>query len=204
MPSNRHSRSNDPEIILASASPRRRDFLRQLGRKFRICPPALDELPQPGESPRRYARRVAVDKARTVAERLRPANRARIIIAADTIVVIGNRILGKPRNRRAARAMLRALSGRWHRVISGLCVLTVAPDGRRHEHSRTVVTAVEFKPLADAEIAAYIATGEPLDKAGAYAIQGRGGAMIRGIRGSYSNVVGLPLAELMERLPRRG
>ncbi|MBP7829980.1 MAG: septum formation inhibitor Maf [Kiritimatiellae bacterium] len=184
-------------LVLASASPRRRAFLRSLGLKFRIVPPELNETPNRGERPAHYARRLAEDKATEVAARVRgPA----VIIAADTIVVQGRKILQKPRDRADAARMLRALSGRWHAVISGLCVARA--DGGRivRMRSRTVRTAVEFKRLTPGEIAGYIATGEPMDKAGAYAIQGIGSFMVRAIRGSYTNVVGLPVAEMVDIL----
>lgn len=184
-------------LVLASASPRRRAFLRSLGLKFRIVPPELNETPNRGELPAHYARRLAEDKAAEVAARVRgPA----VIIAADTIVVQGRNILQKPRDRADAARMLRALSGRWHAVISGLCVTRTAGGRIVRTRSRTVRTAVEFKRLTPGEIAGYIATGEPMDKAGAYAIQGIGSFMVRAIRGSYTNVVGLPVAEMVDIL----
>ncbi|MBU1693453.1 MAG: septum formation protein Maf [Verrucomicrobia bacterium] len=184
-------------LVLASASPRRRAFLRALGLRFRIIPPQLNERPNRGELPAHYARRLAEDKAAEVAARVRgPA----VIIAADTIVVQGRRILQKPRGRADAVRMLRALSGRWHAVISGLCVLRVDAGRTLGRRRRSVRTAVEFKHLTPAEISGYIATGEPMDKAGAYAIQGIGSFMVRAIRGSYTNVVGLPVAELVDIL----
>ncbi|HOW96929.1 MAG TPA: Maf family protein [Kiritimatiellia bacterium] len=185
------------QLVLASASPRRRAFLKSLGFRFRIVPPELNETPNRGERPAHYARRLSEDKAAEVAARIRgPA----VIIAADTIVVQGRRILQKPRGRADAGRMLEALSGRWHAVISGLCVARAAGGRVVRRRSRTVRTAVEFKRLTREEIAGYIATGEPMDKAGAYAIQGVGSFMIRAIRGSYTNVVGLPVAELVDIL----
>jgi septum formation protein len=179
-------------IILASSSPRRREFLRQLGILFEVVAPAIDEKPDKGESPARFARRVAVDKARKVAEKV---GRNRTVIAADTIVVLGDRILGKPKDAADAKRMLRALSGRWHEVITGVCVMS-----RGRVRSFVTGTKVQFKKLNPREINFYVRSGEPMDKAGAYAIQGIGGFMVRGIRGSYSNVVGLPVAELVEVL----
>jgi len=184
-------------LVLASASPRRRAFLRALGLRFRIIPPQLNETPNRGELPAHYARRLAEDKAAEVAARVRGRG---VVIAADTIVVQGRTILQKPRDRTDATRMLRALSGRWHAVISGLCVLRVSGGQILRRRSRTVRTAVEFKRLTADEIAGYIATGEPMDKAGAYAIQGIGSFMVRAIRGSYTNVVGLPVAELVDIL----
>lgn len=190
-------KSGKEKIVLASASPRRRAFLRSLGLRFRIVPPELNETPNSGERPAHYARRLAEDKAAEVAARVRgPA----VIIAADTIVVQGRKILQKPRDRADAARMLRALSGRWHAVISGLCVARAEGGRVARRNSLTVRTAVEFKRLTPAEIAGYIATGEPMDKAGAYAIQGIGSFMVRAIRGSYTNVVGLPVAEMVDIL----
>ena len=184
-------------LVLASASPRRRAFLHALGLRFRILPPQLNERPNRGEVPAHYARRLAEDKAAEVAARVRGRG---VVIAADTIVVQGRTILQKPRDRTDATRMLRALSGRWHAVISGLCVLRVDAGRTVRTRSQTVRTAVEFKRLTADEIAGYLATGEPMDKAGAYAIQGIGSFMVRAIRGSYTNVVGLPVAELVDIL----
>jgi len=190
--------------ILASSSPRRRALLRLLGHPFRVIVPAIDETPQAGERPAAFARRAAMEKALAVAERLPPLRGARwrIVIACDTIVVLGHRILGKPRDAEDARRMLRALSGRTHAVLSGLCVRWESATGRPRQEVRVVKTAVEFRDLSAEEIERYVATGEPLDKAGAYAIQGRAAAMVRAIRGSWTNVVGLPLAELADVLAR--
>ncbi|MFH0953551.1 MAG: Maf family protein [Verrucomicrobiota bacterium] len=183
-------------IILASASPRRRAFFRELGFRFRVVVPRVVEEPRKGEAPRAFAQRAAVDKARWVAARQKRPS-ARIVVAADTIVVLGRQILGKPKDKRDAARMLRALSGRWHEVITGVCVL-----GPRKRTSFVARTPVQFKRLTRREIEAYIASGEPMDKAGAYAIQGIGSFMVRAIRGSYSNVVGLPVAELVDVLEK--
>lgn len=156
--------------------------------------PRIEEQPGKGEDPRHFARRLAVDKARDVASRLRGR---KIVIAADTIVVLGKRILGKPKSATDARRMLRLLSGHRHKVVSGLCVMSGAKST-----SLVVGTDVEFKKLTREEIEFYIASGEPMDKAGAYAIQGIGGFMIRAIRGSHTNVVGLPVAELLDVLEK--
>ena len=180
------------KLILASTSPRRREFLRRLGLRFRIVAPDVDERPRRGESPRAFARRAATDKARAVAARWKGPG---VVIAADTIVVLGRRILGKPKNGADARRMLQALSGRSHVVISGVCVLSAGK-----ERSLVVSTRVQFKVLTKQEIDFYLASGEPMDKAGAYAIQGIGAFMVRRIRGSYTNVVGLPVAELLDVL----
>jgi septum formation protein len=180
------------ELILASSSPRRREFLKQLGIPFKIVVPRVEEQPEKGEEPGHFAWRLAVDKARHVMSRVPGRS---IVIAADTIVVLGKTILGKPRNAADARRMLKMLSGREHEVITGVCVMS----GRK-KRSFVTSTDVEFKRLTQPEIDFYIASGEPMDKAGAYAIQGIGSFLVRKIRGSYTNVVGLPVAELMDAL----
>jgi len=181
------------DIILASRSPRRRDLLGLLGRTFRIVEPTHEEQRQPGEHAADYAVRNAREKARSVLPHAGPGRF--LVIGADTIVVLDERILEKPRDVAHARAMLRALSGRQHEVITGLALLT--PAG---EQCRSVRTEVVFRKLTDAEIETYIATGEPFDKAGAYGIQGHAAHMVTEIRGSYTNVVGLPLAEVAAEL----
>jgi len=181
-------------LVLASASPRRRALLQGLGVAFEAVAPGVDESVRAGESPRDYVLRVAVEKAAQGA-RLRPGA---LVLAADTSVVLEDRILGKPSGEAEAREMVRALSGRRHSVLTG-----VALDGAARA-SAVVETAVWFRPLAEAEIAWYASTGEPLDKAGAYAIQGAGGVLVQRIEGSASNVVGLPLAETAELLRQAG
>lgn len=205
-------------VILASSSPRRREFLKQLNVEFGIIVPDVPEAPRRREAPRAYARRLAGEKADAVFERLAPAalegdlkeidkDLARVIakdellvIAADTIVVLGKHILEKPRNDADAKRMLRALSGRVHDVITGVCVLKVEKGVPVRERAFTVSTSVRFKKLSAAEIDGYVATGEPKDKAGAYAIQGIGSFLVKSITGSYTNVVGLPVAELVDLL----
>lgn len=186
-------------IILASASPRRREFLRQLRIPFRVVIPRVTETPCRGELPAEFAHRAAIDKAHWVAARQRGRG-SRVIVAADTIVVFGRRILQKPRSRADAAGMLRLLSGRWHEVITGVCVTAVRGSRIVKEHSTVVRTAVAFKKLVSQEIRSYVASGEPMDKAGAYAVQGRGSFMVRSLCGSYTNVVGLPMAELIDIL----
>lgn len=183
----------EPVIILASNSPRRRELLRQIGLTF-ICDPSdVDERVRAGESPEGYAVRVALDKARAAAGR---AGRG-IIIAADTIVVLGERILGKPENSRDAERMLSLLSGRMHVVITGLAIMDAA-EGKTA--TGTSLTRVWFRDLSQLEISSYVKTGEPLDKAGAYGIQGKGALLVKRIEGCYFNVVGLPLSILGELL----
>ena len=181
------------ELILASASPRRAEILRNAGFDFEVVPVHADESLRPGEAATDYVRRLAEEKARIVARQLAKdaAGDSTFIIAADTVVVIDNEILGKPSSAANARDMLHRLSGKTHEVYTGLSVL-------RGNASRTVVemTRVTFVTLSKQEIEDYIATGEPFDKAGAYAIQGQGGNFISRIEGCYFNVMGLPLARL--------
>jgi len=184
-------------LVLASASPRRRDLLAQIGIEPDAVDPAdLDETPWPRELPGPHAARLAHEKARAVAARHPGA----WILAADTVVACGRRILPKPDQEGEARACLRRLSGRAHRVFGGVTIL--APAGAVRE--RLVQTVVRFKRLDAAEIDAYIHAGEWRGKAGGYAIQGRAAAFIRSINGSYSNVVGLPLFEVAQMLKGLG
>ena len=181
------------KLILASTSPRRSEILRNAGFDFEVVPVHADESLRPGEAATDYVRRLAEEKARIVARQLAKdaAGDSTFIIAADTVVVIDNEILGKPSSAANARDMLHRLSGKTHEVYTGLSVL-------RGNASRTVVemTRVTFVTLSKQEIEDYIATGEPFDKAGAYAIQGQGGNFISRIEGCYFNVMGLPLARL--------
>lgn len=172
-------------MVLASGSPRRKELLTYLGLDFDVLVPDIDETPRPGESPRAYVDRLAVAKAHAVAERVAPGT---VVLAADTTVDLGGDILGKPVDAADARAMLRRLSGRTHRVHTGvaLCRDTTTV----HEVSTSMVS---FVPLTDASIEWYVATGEPLDKAGAYAVQGVGGVFVQTVRGSVSSIIGLPL-----------
>jgi septum formation protein len=174
-------------LILASASPRRRELLRTLCPDFRVVPSDLEETLAVG-SPRAAAAGLALDKARAVATRVGEG----VVLGADTIVVIDGQALGKPAGPDEARAMLRQLRGREHEVITGVAVVD-ARTGR--SEATAVVSRVRMADYGEAEIDAYLATEEPLDKAGAYAIQGRGGALVAGLEGSFSNVVGLPLEE---------
>lgn len=180
-------------LILASASPRRLALLSQAAiTPDQVVPADIDESPMKGELPRQLAERLAAVKAETVARQHPDA----VVLAADTVVACGRRILDKPADERDARRTLRHLSGRRHRVYGGLCV--AAPGGIRR--SRVVVTQVQFKRLGEDEIAAYLDSGEWRGKAGAYAIQGRAGAFVKKINGSYDNVVGLSLYETLALL----
>ncbi len=184
-------------IILASTSPRRRELLRQIGLRFTTDPAEVDERVLPGESPETYAVRVAVEKARVAAGRTKTG----IVIAADTIVVSDKEILGKPVDVKDAERMLTILSGRAHRVITGLAVMDASTVKLL---TGTSVTEVWFRDLSIGEILSYIASGEPLDKAGAYGIQEKGALFVRRIEGCYFNVVGLPLSLLGELLREFG
>jgi septum formation protein len=182
-------------LILASASPRRAELLRQAGIDFVVMPADVDERVRAGESPEPYVRRVSEAKARVVVARVPGA----IVLSADTTVVVDGEILGKPRDAAEAGRMLRALSGRTHEVLTA--VTFADPDSSSGLDIRLERTAVEFAPMTEAEIEWYVATGEPMDKAGAYAIQGLASRFVTRIAGSYSNVVGLPVA-LVHRLLR--
>jgi septum formation protein len=175
-------------IVLASASPRRRELLARAGWRYRVQAAAVDETPHQRELPAAYVLRLARAKVRAVAP-ARPETGG-VILGADTTVALGRAILGKPESSSEAAAMLRRLSGRRHEVLTGVC-LREARTGR--ETVGVAVTRVWFAPLAGRRIAAYVATGEPRDKAGAYAIQGGAARFVRRIEGSYSNVVGLPI-----------
>ncbi|MEJ2688740.1 MAG: Maf family protein [Deltaproteobacteria bacterium] len=174
-------------LILASASPRRRSLLEELGLRFKVRIAAIDEKPGHEETPESFVRRLAEEKARAVSLE----HRAAWILAADTVVVLDTAILNKPANREEALAMLLHLSGRGHHVLTGFCLLLQVCMVR---------TEVEFMPLSREICEAYVYSGEPMDKAGAYGIQGQGGSLVRRIEGSYTNVMGLPLAEVIQAL----
>ena len=185
-------------LILASASPRRAEILRSAGIPFTVLSSAVDETPLPGETASDLVRRMAAAKAELVAARaVGPA----IVIAADTVVALDGTILGKPRTSQDARNMLEKLSGRTHSVITGVALVRL-PDVERREF--TEITQVHFTALSDEEIVKYLSSGEPFDKAGAYAIQGVAGRFIPRVDGCYFNVVGLPLARLCRELTALG
>ena len=184
-------------LILASASPRRRRFMEEWGLPFDVrVPDAAEPRPLPGEEPAAYVRRAAAAKARAALALAGGPAPDLLLLAADTIVALDSRLLGKPRDEADALRMLRDLSGREHHVISGVCLIT--PDGREQNFSET--SGVRFHPWPDDVLRAYVRTGEPLDKAGAYAVQGQGAFLIAEVRGSWSNVVGLPVTLLAARL----
>jgi septum formation protein len=201
------SSATKTRLILASASPRRAQILRDAGFSFAVFPASVDESPRRGESAQRHVMRLAREKALAASNHFRGNA---VIIAADTVVVASGKILGKPSSQNDARQMLRLLSGRKHRVLTGLAVLRMessrALAGRRHTRllSSVETTSVWFTRLIPREIHDYVATGEPADKAGAYAIQGRAARFITRIEGCYFNVVGLPLARLYRMLRALG
>jgi septum formation protein len=194
----RQSRFEHIDIILASASPRRRALLTGLGIGFKVAPSSVDEVHMNGESPEDQVRRLALAKAREVSQQY-PQE---WILGADTIVVIDDEILGKPRDEAEARAMLARLAARTHRVFTGYALLNASRPGM--ETVRCVVSNVHIRELSAEEIAGYVRTGEPMDKAGAYAIQGIGSGIVEQVSGSYTNVVGLPLCEVARDLKELG
>lgn len=181
--------ANHMQLILASASPRRAELLYSAGFEFTIAPANLDEIPRDGETAAAYTLRVAHDKAHHIAHTRRDSDA--VVLGADTEVVIGGRILGKPADVDDARRMLRLLSGRVHDVLTA--VVLIGGSGGAEE---VVTTRVWFAPLTEADLDWYLASGEPMGKAGAYAIQGLGARFVERIDGSWSNVVGLPIATL--------
>lgn len=185
------------DIVLASASPRRVELLSSAGIEFQVMPGDVDESLLPGENPEQHVLRLAQSKAEAVARK----GHGRYFIGADTIVVCDGEIMGKPVDSADAERMLKKLSGVPHEVITGFAVVDLQTG---NSIQQAVNTRVFFKVLRDEEIAAYIATGCPFDKAGAYAIQGGAAHMVRKIDGSYSNVVGLPLCEVVEALRKMG
>lgn len=180
-----------PKLVLASASPRRAEILRNVGWPFEALAANIDESRQEDEDARAYVERVARSKAENVRLRLPGAT----VVGADTVVVVDGEILGKPRDQEDAGRMLRLLQGRGHDVLTGVTVFNGDAGQPRVAHE---LTEVSFAEMNDDEISWYVATGEPLDKAGAYAIQGLGARFIKGIKGDYSNVVGLPVRLLYE------
>jgi septum formation protein len=186
-----------PKIILASKSPRRRYLLKQAGLEFSVIPSKFDEDSVAFSTPETYVRVLAEGKARDISAQYPDS----WVIAADTIVFIDNTVLGKPGSRPAAFTMLNRLSGKTHQVLTGYCIRCRAKD---RFFSETIKTDVSFKNLTQQEIDWYIDSGEPFDKAGAYAVQGIGTFLVKRINGSYTNVVGLPVCEVLEFLIREG
>lgn len=184
-----------PSIILASASPRRAELLQQIGLNFSVRPADIDETPEPDETPEQYVERLAREKALAVAG----SSPECLVLGSDTSVVLDGRILGKPTDPVDARETLSRLSGASHQVMTAVAL---AADGQCQ--SVLIITEVSFRQLSSAEIEAYVASGEPMDKAGSYGIQGLGGIFVNELRGSYSAVVGLPLQETAALLAGAG
>ena len=185
-------------LILASSSPRRRDLLAAAGYEFVVVAPDVEELARPDESPEALSQRLALEKALDVAGRSDPGD---CVLAADTIVVLGERIFGKPRNAQHAEEMLRDLAGVTHRVLTGFALICTSEDAT----IRGIATShVTLRELSDEELRNYAQSGEPLDKAGGYAAQGEAGRFVAAIEGLRSNVIGLPLEELAPALARFG
>jgi len=182
-------------IVLASSSPRRKELLEKIGLAFTVDPAEEEESPNPQLSPQELAKSLSLQKARAAAAR----NPTSIVIAADTFGVLDGRLLGKPAGKQQAREMLGMMRGRRHTVITGFTVMDASSGSSITE---TVETGVYFRKLTEAEINAYVCSGEPLDKAGAYAIQGLGALLVDKIEGDYYNVVGLPLAALASVLKK--
>jgi len=185
----------DPRIILASASPRRAELLRQIGVAFELVPSQIDERAHPDEAPADYITRIARAKVIAVARE----RKCGLVIGADTVVVLEGRMIGKPDHEADAQRLLRQLSGKWHAVMTGVALYDAATRREVADYEKTLV---KFAQLTDREIEWYVGTSEPMDKAGAYGIQGLGGLFVDEIAGNYYNVVGLPIP-LVYRLARR-
>lgn len=185
----------EPRIILASASPRRAELLKQIGVEFELASSPAEERPHPDETPADYTIRIARAKVIAVARE----REAGLVIGADTVVVLDGHLIGKPESPADATRLLKQLSGRWHAVLTGVALYDVESRREVADYEKTLV---KFAQLSDAEIDWYVGTGEPMDKAGAYGIQGLGGLFIDEIAGNYYNVVGLPIP-LVYRLARR-
>ncbi len=185
------------KFILASASPRRRELLTMIGLEFEVIPSHVPEVHQPGEAPEEYVARLSRDKANAIAAE----HPDRWVIAADTTVFYGDQLLEKPVDAADAERMLAIIAGRTHIVYTGVTVVNAAQDWRE---TRVTESEVRMLPMSERDIAWYVGTGEPLDKAGAYAVQGKGSMFIESVHGNYTNVVGLPLATLFQMLRKAG
>ena len=189
------------KIILASASERRKDILSQVGISYEVMPSSIDEDAIQADTPAALVEALSAAKAEDIAERL---TKNFVIIGADTVVVNDNIILGKPSDEAEAAKMLQMLQGNRHEVYTGVTLISVSPEGKGLIDTFHVRTIVDMIPMTAAQIDAYIKTGEPMDKAGAYGIQGRGAAYIQDIAGDYYNVVGLPISTVLARLANMG
>ena len=204
------------ELILGSRSPRRQELLERMGLRFTVLSADIDETKYETEDPETSVCRICEAKARAVAQRLRREHsqssilNSQLVLSSDTIVVLDGKILGKPHSEDEARAMLRALSGREHAVYTAFTLLPVEAGSRQSAtdkdspYTHCEKTLVKFRPLTEDEIAAYTASGEPMDKAGAYGIQGLGAMLVEAIRGDYFTVMGLPVCRLAQTLKRYG
>ncbi len=192
------------KLILASASPRRRQFLAALGIPHRVVPAQVDETPEPGESPEHLVARLALAKALAVAQHLPDSERPALVLSADTVVALDGTILGKPERPEVATAMLQRLRGRPHQVHSGLALVELDRDGIRRQRVRVHGAQVWMRNYTDAEIQAYVASGDPLDKAGGYAIQHPGFRPVVRVEGCAASVMGFPLAEFVALAPEFG
>ncbi len=203
--------TRSPVFVLASASPRRRELLQQIGFQPELWPADIDETPLSDEPPEQYVKRMArekLDAAWSDYMEARTGTSELVMLASDTSVVCGDCILGKPESESDFKQMMRRLSGREHQVLTSVCVqsgrLESVESGALKSSEAVVITRVTFKALSDRDIDEYWRTGEPADKAGGYGIQGRGAILVDGIQGSYSNVVGLPLKETVDLLAEHG
>ena len=192
MPNTKRSMINLPRLILASGSPRRSEILQSVGWEFTTDVPDIDESELPGESPENYVQRLAKKKAETIAAR----HNGGIVLGADTTVVIDKQIIGKPLNLNDATRMLKMLSGNWHQVLTGVAIVS---NGETRVGLQS--TRVKFAEMSDAEIDFLVEKGDPLDKAGAYAVQAQAALFIEGIEGDYWNVVGLPISLVYRLIP---
>ncbi len=190
-----HPETRNVKLVLASSSPRRAELLRNAGIAFTLCPVEVAEARQPQEWPEDYVRRVAGEKAKAALAR----HADKFVLGADTVVIVDGQVLGKPRDAQDASRMLRLLSAGSHLVTTGVCLL-----GPKVEDTRAETTTVSFSPLSDAEIAEYVATREPMDKAGAYAIQGIASRWVTHLDGCYFNVMGLPVPLVYRMLQKHG
>lgn len=194
------------KLFLASTSPRRQQLVREIGFDFDVVKPETDETEEKGESPRKMVERFATEKALAAFEKVKlTGETSGVLISADTTVVSPDRkkVLNKPLSEADAKKMLRTISGREHEVLTGYVIFSFADGKIKKWHSEIVSTKVKIRKLATREIDDYVASGEPMDKAGSYAAQGIGMSLIEGIRGSYTNVVGLPMAELLQDLEKK-
>jgi nucleoside triphosphate pyrophosphatase len=197
-------------LILASASPRRQELLRNAGISHTVCPANVPEIRRPGETPQEFAMRLAVEKAREVWRKVEKTSSPPFVLGADTVVLIDDLVLGKPENAEDARRMLRLLSARTHQVLTAVCLIghpRSSPESGNLEHFEDVrveSTRVSFDELQEEEIREYVEQGEPMDKAGAYAIQGTASRWVCKLEGDYPNVVGLPVRLVYGMLRQHG